>query len=135
MSRKNEQILYTGIECVVDGKVVHCTLAYLNLDPDSYGARNYFPFFPYGESIKLHLVRKGSNSTHSGYQVELPAHLISFFKEHIPHITMSVADGCKPVDTWKVFATQSDSVECDITVIGTVGYWTSKRGFQTKPFI
>lgn len=132
-SKKSERVLYAGIECVIGEIVVHCTLAYLNTFTDSYEAKNYFANFPYGTSVKLHLVRKGANSTHSGYQVELPANLVNFFKERIPHITMSVADGCKAVDTWKVFATVGNCTDCDMTVVGTVGYWTSKRGFQTKP--
>lgn len=134
MSKKNERILYAGIECVVDGKPVHCTLKWLSnpIDmPCLY--RNYFTDFPYGATVHLHLVRKGANATHSGYQVELPEMLVPFFRERIPHITMSVAPDAKPVDTWKVFATAGCSEPCDITVIGTVGYWTSKKGFQTKP--
>lgn len=134
MSKKSEKILYAGIECVVDGKVVHCTLAWLNdsIDmPSLY--RNYFENYPFGETVELHLIRKGANSTHSGYQVELPENIIPWFMLRIPHITMSVANGCKPIDTWKVFATVGNCTNCNITVIGTVGYWTNKRGFQTKP--
>lgn len=134
MSKKNERILYAGIECVVDGKAVHCTLAYLNDPVDMpFLYRNYFENYPFGETVELHLIRKGANSTHFGYQVELPAKLVDFFAERIPHITMSVADGCKAVDTWKVFATAGNCTDCDITIVGTVGYWTNKRGFQTKP--
>lgn len=134
MSKKNEKILYAGIECVVDGKVVHCTLAWLNNPIDMpFLYHNYFENYPFGKTVELHLIRKGANSTHSGYQVELPDSIVPWFTLRIPHITMSVADDCKAVDTWKVFATAGNCTDCDITVIGTVGYWTNKRGFQTKP--
>lgn len=132
--RKSESPLFAGVECVIDGKIVHCTLAYFGSSGCyGYTRSNYFTDFPYGATVHLHLVRKGANSTHSGYQVELPERLVPFFRERIPHITMSVAPDAKPVDTWKVFATADCSKPCDITVIGTVGYWTSKKGFQTKP--
>lgn len=132
--RKNDYPIFAGVECVVDGKPVHCTLCFFgSRGCYGYTGSNYFIGFPYGASVKLHLVRKGANSTHSGYQVELPETLVPFFREHIPHITMAVAPDAKPVDTWKLFATANCSEPCDITVVGTVGYWTSKKGFQTKP--
>lgn len=134
MNKGRNKVLYTGVELVVNGRPVHCTLHYTGSICDMEKILDELNALPLGKAVTLHFVRYGESRTHEVYQVELPDEIADFFQGHIPHVTMWTANGESPADSWETLIKCGQSCPCDFTVSGVVGYWTPS-GFHTKKWV
>ena len=74
-----------------------------------------------GQEYKLRIMGYGNDGKNSGFSVELPEGLREFYKgaEQV-HITTSLAEGAKAVDTGKL---EFKKLETPIAITGKMGYF------------
>ena len=95
-----------------------------------YVARTFWPTYPelYGQEVKVKVVAYASNGRNEGVRVELSAddaQLAKMCKDlAVPHITLAVADGGKPVNTVNLDFQAVDSAR-QIELVGKYGAYMS----------
>ena len=95
---------------------VHCTFAFRPT------AEQIAEFLPYvGKRFDLSVVGYGADEQNSGFSVSIPSDLLYLYHGSIqPHITTSLADDGRAVNTGKLSFSPIDS----FSVVGTMGLFT-----------
>ena len=77
-----------------------------------------------GKEVTLEVTHSGVyENAITAFKVDLPECVKELFKGNIPHITLSVAEGYKPVDAWKCFTVYDEYTPHCETFTGKVCFF------------
>lgn len=75
----------------------------------------------FGEIVEVTIVGYGNNGKNEGVKVEIKSDNKILKSVNVPHITLSVGNGGKPVDTGKLLF---EDVSDKVTLKGKIGYFS-----------
>lgn len=120
-----------SLDCLND--LLHCTFKY---HPSEYQLFNEIV----GQSFEIYLIGYGNDGNNSGFEISLPDELVKYYMNYdeektdmlkIPHITVSLSENAKAVDTKNL---KFVPLEKPIKVIGTFGYWVKEDAQEFLSF-
>lgn len=88
-----------------------------------FGGGECLPKEIIGQKVILRVVGEGSTEDNQGFEIIIPDKLNDFYKgASTPHITISVSQKGKPINTKDVIFNKIESFE----IVGKIGYFTNE---------
>ena len=106
---------------------IHCTFKYHPTNDEIFNDI-------VGKSFEIYLIGYGNDGQNSGFEILLPKELENYYINYdeqnllkVPHITASLSDGAKALNTQKL---KFKPLEKPIKVIGKFGYWIKEENTE-----
>lgn len=89
----------------------------------TFGFRTEYPEYVHGQNVEVTIVGYGNDGKNEAFLVELPNSIMDIYGgADRPHITLSVSESGKPVDSWKL----DFQPVPPRSIIGKFGYFDKK---------
>lgn len=89
----------------------------------TFGFKTEYPMDIHGKSVKITIIGYGNDGQNEALLVKLPEEAMDIYNgAEVPHVTLSVSDNGKPVDSWKLDFDRISEIEIE----GVYGYFDTK---------